>query len=353
MLSHAHQHLAHTLSYNALKNPNAMSLPSFATHLEEIEAMENPDTIIDLAQLRMSEAMNIVVPGQGEFALSPYSQRQLGNLTGIRFDRWFENSSTAIKVMDMNNRFARATGLVKIRTYRASDTGTQAAGVLRAFVSPSYQPISDAYVAHLILSALRRTEDEFPVMKAEITDTGTVYSIRIGQSFNLAVGEIFGTLQIINSGTGASSLRISLALLRKVCSNGLCLPLGGNDANLLTRRHQGQVELQLWEKISTRLVGIGEKLARGVKTLDESRNILVTDPQQEIENILRRAHLPKRLLEPLTKAFQKEPHFSAFGISQAITDAQTHQDLRLSLEDRLHLEDSAGAYLNSVANPTM
>ncbi|MFZ2955426.1 MAG: DUF932 domain-containing protein [Candidatus Ozemobacteraceae bacterium] len=339
----------HTLSYHALKNSMPFSLSSMVSHLEAIESRENPDLTVDLSSLRAGEDQSILVPGHGSFQMTSWARSQLSISLGFRFDKYFENASFEDKAFELNRRLGRAQGQFKLRTTRDA-FGTS---ILRAFVSPSYQPIADSFVASMILSALRRTEDEFPVMKAEITDTSTVYSIRIGQSFNVSVGEIFGTLQIINSGTGASSLRISLALLRKVCSNGLCLPVGSGDATLIRRRHQGQVELQLWEKISTKLVGIGEKLSRGVKTLDDSRNILVTDPRREIESVLRRAHLPKRLLEPLTKAFQKEAHFSAFGVSQAITDAQTHQDLHLSLEDRLQLEDAAGSYLNSMTNPTM
>lgn len=347
MESPAPRPLAHTLSYHALKNPTPMSLPALADRLETIEALENPDLNVELSSLRAGEDQSIIVPGHGPFEMTSWARKQLAVSLGCRFDKYFENASPEAQAFELNHRLARAQSEVKLRSCQ----NPHGMPILRAFVSPTYQPISDSFVAHMILSALRRSEDVFPVMRVEISEVSTSYSIQIGAAHEATVGTIFGTLQIFNSGTGYSSLRITCGLLRKICANGMCIKAA--EANLLTRRHQGQVETQLWDKISTRLVGIGDKLARGVKSLEESRNILVADPQQEIEAVLRRAHLPKRLVAPLTAAFQKEPHPSAFGISQAITDAQTHQDLGLTPEERLQLEDAAGSYLHSVTHATM
>ncbi len=340
-------------NYHALKSPRPFTLPELIEQLDTIEALDNPDVVLDLSGLRMSPTQNIIVPQLGEFALTDWSQRQLANLTGIKFDRWFENARPEERADEMNRRFARATIQIKVRTTRALADGVLGDGTLRAFVSPSYQPISDSFVASLVLSALQRSENEFPIIRSNITPRSVTYSVRVGQAYQVGgpgeVGDIWGGIIIRNSGVGFSSLSIALHLTRLICKNGMTVPIGGSQ--LLRRRHQGQIEENLWERVSHNLIGIGEKLSCGIKTLTDARNITVDDPRRVIETVLQRAHLPKKMVEPLMVAFSREPHASAFGISQALTDAQTHQEMGLSPEDRLALEDAAGSYVQSVSQP--
>lgn len=335
-------------NYHALKSTTPFTLPELVSQLNHIESFDNPDEVLDLSSLRMSDNQNIVIPSIGEFALTDWSRGQLANLTGIKFDRWFENASAREKAEEMNRRFSRATVQIKVRTSRAMSYEFPADGTLKAFVSPSYMAISDAFVGSLVLSALQRTENEFPVIRSAITTQSTSYSIRVGRPYKVGdigdVGDIWGGILIQNSGVGYSSLRITLHLTRLVCKNGMTLPIG--DAELLRRRHQGSVEMQLWERISSRLVGIGEKLTRGISTISRSTAITVDDPRKVIESILQRNHLSKRMVEPLLTTYQRE-HHSAFGISQALTDAQTHEYLHLTPEERLQLEDAAGSYLET------
>lgn len=338
------------INYHALKDDRPLSLPDMIARFEAIEAWENPDITVDLSLLRMNEAQNIVVPDLGEFTLTDWSRRQLATLTGIRFDRWFENASDTEKAEEMNRRFARAACKVNVRTQKAFSSSIQTDGILRAFVSPSYVPISDSFVGNLVLSALHRSEGEFPLMRATITDVSTIYSIRVGHHpvpGGLGeVGDVHGIVQIVNSGVGYTSLRITLALMRLICKNGMTLPIG--EATLLRRRHQGHIEMKLWEQISGGLMDIGDKLNRGIRALIDSRSVHVDDPRQAIEAVLRRSNLPKRMAEPLLVAYQREPHPSAFGVSQALTDSQAHDDMNLSPEERLQLEDAAGMYLQTV-----
>jgi hypothetical protein len=336
-------------NYHALRDHNPVTLQELISRLDSLEALENPDLIANLSDLRMTPDQTILVPNRGEFSLTDWSKRQLANLTGIKYDRWFQNASGPEKAEEMNRRFLRATSPIKVRTYRSADTTN--VGTLRAFVSPSYMPISDSFVGSLVYSALQRSESEFPIIRANITAQSISYAIRVGRPHLVAgslgeVGDIWGGIQIINSGVGYSSLSITLHLTRLICKNGMTAPLA--DANLLRRRHQGDIEMQLWERISSRLVGIGDKLNRGIQTLVDSRNVHIDDPRQAIEAVLRQAHLPKRMVEPLMIAFQREPHPSAFGISQALTDSNMHQELGLSPEERTQIEDAAGSYLQSV-----
>jgi hypothetical protein len=66
-----------------------------------------------------------------------------------------------------------------------------------------------------------------------------------------------------------------------------------------------------------------------------------------LSQILRDARLPQRFLPILLSAYGREPHASAFGVTQAITLAA--QDASVSAEDRVVLERAAGAYMDRYA----
>jgi len=337
------------LSFNTFKENRPMTLQTLADHIGIVESHDRPDIITNLSDLKMNDDLNIVVPSEGNYALTPWSRRQIANLLGIRFDRWFEGADNTEKAYELNRRFNRATGQIKLRLTDMTDSNAD--GTLKAFVSPTYRPISDTMLSNLILHSLHNSESQIPVIRANFTDKTLSYSIRIGDPIDnhgsSAVGTIWGGILIQNSGVGFSSLSISLHLMRLVCTNGMTAPVAG--ATLLRRRHIGRPEADLWNQISSVLQYVPERLSIAVNNLRQSQERRIANPQHAIEAIVKQAHMPGKLTEHFMAAFNKEPHDTVFGVAQAITDFQTHEQLGLIPEDRKQLEDAAAEYIANAA----
>ncbi|HAE38386.1 MAG TPA: hypothetical protein DCG57_07080 [Candidatus Riflebacteria bacterium] len=335
------------LSFNTLKERRPMTLQTLADHIGIVESHDRPDIIMNLSDLKMNDDLNIVVPSEGNYALTPWSRRQIANLLGIRFDRWFENAANDEKAYELNRRFNRANGQIKLRLTDMTDANAD--GTLKAFVSPTYSAVSDSMLSNLILHSVQQNDTQIPVIRANFTDKTVSYSIRIGDPYeslsSSAVGTIWGGVLIQNSGVGYASLSISLHLMRLVCTNGMTAPVAG--ATLLRRRHSGRPEADLWNQISNVLQYVPERLGTAVNNLRQSQEKRIANPQHAIEAIIRQAHMPAKLAEPFMLAYAKEPHDTMFGVAQAITDFQTHEQLGLIPEDRKQLEDAAAEYLTN------
>jgi hypothetical protein len=217
-------------------------------------------------------------------------------------------------------------------------------GVLRAIVSPSFTPISDARLAMMLLSCLRGTDSDLRVSRLITTDRTVSYVIAIGRPFGVnvsdrVVGEVAGSVLIRNSGCGFSSLIASLHLVRLVCTNGLVCPV--DDPVALRQPHRSFDEGRLIARLTEGFANLPGRLAEGAKRLALARGLVIADPITELVAILRSAHLPQRLLFQLEAAYALEPEATAFGISQAATRASQ----KLSPEERFELDRAAGTYL--------
>jgi hypothetical protein len=84
--------------------------------------------------------------------------------------------------------------------------------------------------------------------------------------------------------------------------------------------------------------------------LGEAARVVVDDVEAEVRRVLEGAKLPLRLARPILSACSREPHRSAFGISQALT-AHAQDE---SPEVRLQLEDVAAVLKTKVkGNPKL
>jgi hypothetical protein len=337
------------LTFNGLKSSNDdLKLTELVSTLEEQETYDNPDIVLEMNKLKMDDDMNVVIPEQGRYSLTTWSRSQISNMTGIRFDRWFQNATNAEKAYELNRRFDRAQGEIKVRTSSIATNGTNSDGTLKAFVSSGYIAISDALVGNLILNAIN--DKNISVLRASDTSRSFSYVIRMGKhdesDVSPTVGTILTGLQISNSGVGYASLSISLHLTRLVCSNGMLAPVAG--ATLLKRRHTGDPEMALFEQLPKVLQGIPDKLNQATYILNKAQDYRVHDPQQVIEDIIRKAKIPNKSIPYFKEAFQQEPIDTAFGVSQALTDSITHAKLGMSPEDKRLIEDVAGNYLRGI-----
>ncbi len=318
------------------------TLHDLARVFERAEAQDNPDVVLPLTALRMTEAETLEVPRLGLFGFTDWSRRQCAALVGVRYDRWFENASPVERADEMNRRFARATNTVRLRTSRvANGDGTH--GTLRAFVTPGYSPVSDSRLAQTLATVLEPADPELKIVRSDMTDRTVSYVVKVGEAYRPGgpgdVGDLWGGILVRNSGVGFASLLLSLHLTRLVCKNGMTAPLP--DALLLKRRHRALDLGKLRELLASQLDRLPARLAQGAATLRAARDRPVTDIEGVVRQVLAFADLPERHVRSILDAYAREPEPTAFGISQAITlSAQA-----LSPEVRFDLERAAGTYL--------
>lgn len=324
------------------------TLPELATVLEEDERRDNPDLVTPASSLRLTDEGFVEVPRLGAFAMTDWSRRQLATAVGMRWDRFFENASPKDRAEEMNRRLDRATDTVRVRTRGLSnphpDLDRGVAGELRALVSAGYSPVSDARLARHLVELLRPADAELRLVRHDLTDRTTSFVVKLGDTYRAGdahaqVGDIWGGILVRNSGVGFASLMLTLHLTRLLCKNGMTAPLP--DALLMKRRHRGIDDSALRELLSSKLEDVAGRLHQGQTRLRAATERRVEDVPAALLEILHTAELPQRLLPALLAAYGREPIPTAFGVSQAFTLAAQ----MMSPEERLELEQAAGAYL--------
>ncbi|MCC6523792.1 MAG: DUF932 domain-containing protein [Polyangiaceae bacterium] len=293
------------------------------------------------------ETGDILVPEFGRAAMTDWSRRQVANLVGLKWDRWFEGADSATRATEMNARFARADDRVKLRTRRVIDSDTGPTTELRALVSPGYVPVSDAELAWGIADALERHDPEATLIRHAATDRSLSFVVKVGRAFvpgrtETEVGECWGSLFVMNSGVGYCSVRILSYLVRLLCKNGMTAPL--KDPVLLRSAHRGNVQSKIAKGVTESLPRLAEDLHVAYRRLAASLAVRVGSAGEAIADFLRLAKLPLKLAPRIVEAYQAEPNPSAFGIAQAVTRAAQS----LSPEERFLLERAAGQYLSNL-----
>jgi len=315
----------------------------------EGEALHNPDAVLPLSCLHMTPEETIAVPELGEFGFNAWSRRQLSSLLGLRWDRWFENSSAQERAEEINRRLSRASGEVKVRTSRAVD-GQDADGTLRALVTPGYSPVEDSQVALLVMAAMRGVDGEMRIIRADMTEMSTTFVVAVGKPYKVGgpgdVGDVWGGLLVRNSGVGFASLLMVAHLVRLACRNGMSCPLP--ESVLLRRRHRGLDDRHLRWELADKLEQLPGRLRSAGDVLRRSAELRIENIEQAVRGVLTEGNLPLRMLGPIIDAYGREPMPTAFGVSQAITLAAQ----RFSPEERLQLEGAAGNYLRQAGPAT-
>ncbi|MFH0959514.1 MAG: hypothetical protein V1897_12495 [Pseudomonadota bacterium] len=331
------------------------SLTDLITKLQEIEFLDNHDISLPLNQLTADEQLNIIVPNMGRFTMTDWSRSQLSTAIGCRFNKYFENASPSERMSELNLRFARANheSQVRLRTTLIGAGTNGSDGTLKAIVSPSFTAIPDSQVIELIFRSLNEVEPDLRLIKADITTRSTSLVIGISKPFIPGglqeIGDIFGSIYFRSSGVGFSSLSMTLFLHRLICKNGMTVPL--RNAEILRCRHTSGLSLErIQEQIGNKFQEIPGQLRRAGQILQSSRAVGITNVEDTITRILRDAGLPRKLVQPLMLAYNREPGANAFNVAQAMTDNATLDELGMKPEERHQLETAAGEYLRSVTN---
>jgi hypothetical protein len=299
-----------------------------------------PDQILPLLQLHACHDGSIEVPGLDQLSLTTWSRRQLANLLGIRWDRWFASElvAPADRAEEINRRFRASSGTLKIRASRnASEDSSSGYAVLRAFVSPTYTPIDDLRLFETVGSVLAGQLDDFRFVRLDITaessqyaavsldevDLGVVKSDRHRNGFLLA-----------NSEVGSRSLAFITWIWRLVCTNGLVAP----ESRLLRLIHRSRKEGLLVSRFAEAVKLMPERWKRTENLLRRARQETESDPGMALEVLIESHPELRPITQAIHDAYEADPEPTRFGIVQALTRAaQT-----TSPEQRLIVEEIAG-----------
>jgi hypothetical protein len=316
------------------------TLSQLADEFAASEALKRPDVDVAAASLTFTSAGNVEIPGQGEYALTPWTKKQLAGRLGVSWDRWFDGIDPAMRADEINRRLGRDSGTVRLKTSVVAETGG-ADGTLRGIASTTYSTIPDEMIAGTVLAAIGGAGR---LLRHAVTDRTTTYVVQIGSPFQLGgparVGDVVGGLLIRNSDVGYASLIIALNLTRLVCTNGMTV---AEQKTIVHRAHRRIDGADLKKRLALGLRDAPSQLQRAGRALERSGHHGIDDVPGALADVLRGARIPQRLLAIMLTAYEREPHPSVFGIAQAITLGV--QDPRVSAEDRVALERAAGEYV--------
>ncbi|MFH0957299.1 MAG: hypothetical protein V1897_01210 [Pseudomonadota bacterium] len=334
-------------SYSVFKHA-PRTLYDLVEQFHQTERQQNDDQITDLRNLKMNTRGNVQVPGLGEFALNDWSRKQLANLVGVKWDRWFNEADPIEQAEEINRRFIRRDQQIQLRSTRMVDPEIEADGTLQAFVSPGYTPVADSLIARMMLHSMRDFESEFRIIRADVSDKTVSYVIGVGHPYQIGgpgeVGDVWGGILVRNSNVSASSLQIVLFLTRLSCRNGMTAPL--KNAELFRHRHtKGIAGDGLFKLLGSRMLEIPGQLRNSGQIMLNANRSTISEPRETVEWILGQNKLPKRLIEPIMLAYYKEPRANAFGISSAFTRAAQEY----GPEERLDIEKASSRYLMTLS----
>jgi hypothetical protein len=299
-----------------------------------------PDQVLPVSRLRATDDGFIDVPGVGMASLTTWSRRQLATLLGIRWDRWFSDDLVvpADRAAEINLRFRRSTGTLKIRTRRwAADDEAKGEAVLRAFVSPTYAPIDDLCVFENLGKVLGNRLQDLCFVRLDVTAESSQYAVVSLEEIDLGTNKPDrhrNGFLIANSEVGARSLSLLVWIWRLVCTNGMVAAMSKIFRMIHRKRKDGLIA----EKLGSAIHQLPEQWKRTERTLRSARQDQVEDPHAALE-VLVTAHPQLRpISDSVYEAYEQDPEPNRFGLVQAMTRAAQ----RLRPEDRLTVEEFAG-----------
>lgn len=299
-----------------------------------------PDQVVHIADLRMTPEGSIELPGGLRYRLNPVAIRHLASALGLRWQKWFESASGEERAEEINRRFSRTPGEKKIKAWKDHDG--EADGIARAFLAPTFTPISDARIFERMHTMMRGLVEEYVFTRVVFTDSTTHYTAVHGEAFDLDGERLHAGFHLRNSEVGASALSLDDHWLRLVCTNGLMVRVGGKRS--LYRTHRAIEDDQLAAALVIAIGRLPERWQTTFAWMQSAKRVTVPHPDDAIEAILGdSAEVPKALLEEAQRVVLRDGDLTRFGVVQAITFVahETNKDPDV----RFAMERLAGDYL--------
>ena len=322
---------------------------SFASVHEEVMQRADdmlPDRVVHVADLKLTPEGHVELPGGVRYRINPHARRQISSLLGLRWDTWFKSASGEERAEEVNRRFARIPGQLKVRAW--NDTTNEATGIARAFLAPTFTPIDDARIFERMHTMMRGLVEEYRFNAVVFTDTTTHYTAVHAEGFDLdGQGDVLHPgFHLRNSEVGASALSLDDHWLRLVCTNGLMVRVGGKRS--LYRTHRAIENDQLAAALVIAVGRLPERWQVAFAWMQSAKRITVPHPDDAVAAILGdSAEVPKGLMEEAQRVVLREGDLTRFGVVQAITFVAhtTNKDADV----RFAMERLAGDYLAATA----
>lgn len=325
---------------------------SFATVYEAVMARADamlPDRVVHVADLKMNPAGHIVVPGGTELRINDWARKQLSSLLGLRWDRWFKSTSGEERAEEVNRRFGRIPGQLKVRAWK-DDDGV-ADGIARAFLAPNFTPIDDARIFTAMNTMLRGLLEESRFTSVEFTDSTTHYTAVHTEAFDLDGDRLHPGWHLRNSEVGAAALSLDDYVMRLACTNGLMVRVGGKRS--LYRTHRAIEDDALAVALCLAITRLPQRWQVSLEWMRSAKLVAVPHPDDAVAAILGdSAEVPKAMLEEAQRAVLRVPDFTRWGVVQAVTyvahAVNTDADVRFAME-RLAGDYLAATPVNAAA----
>jgi hypothetical protein len=345
-------------------------------------ALKNPDVTVDMAQLRITDALDIEVPRLGVFNMTEWSKKQLGSILGVQWNKWFDKKLvTAAQIQEeLQRRFSKTGDQRKLRTssFRAGAPGVPGCdGFLRAVLSPTYHAIDDERLFDRLdkefgsnVNGLNFMPNHLSKKSSWGNDHCNHYTM-VGEPVNMGaidrnhsdpavrgiydIAEREGLLpkddlvypgfHMRNSEVGYTAITIDEFSFRLVCLNGMMITTG--DARLMYRQHRPIEDAALdkqfrevFQKAPVRWEDTRQRMAT-------AQAVVIDHPENFLEEELKRLEAPKHFRDAAVKAFEKEPLKSAYGVVQAVTRAAQEYD---DMDRRFEFEAFGGKIMQRATN---
>lgn len=256
-------------------------------------------------------------------------------MLGLRWDRWFSSATPEERADEINRRFARTPGERKIRAWKCYDS--DASGIARAFLQPTFTPIDDIRIFTRMHTMMRGLMDEYRFTNVTFTDSTTHYTaVHVdGMDVDGAGDILHPGWHLRNSEVGASALSLDDHWLRLVCTNGLMVRVGGKRS--LYRTHRAIEDDSLAAAFVIAVGRLPERWRVSFAWMQSARTITVPHPDDAVAAILGdSAEVPKALLEEAQRVVLRDGDSSRFGVVQAITyvahNTNKDPDVRFAME---------------------
>lgn len=337
--------------------------------------LKNPDIVIEMSKVRITPDLHMEIPRLGVFSMTDWSQKQLGSILGVQWNKWFDKELVTSEMVqeEIHRRFSRTGDHRKLRTSRFSSDKPGIPGCdgyLRAVLGPTYHPIDDEKVFDRLDKKFGPQVSDLRFMKNHLskkarwgndhchhyTLVGPQISMgpidrqhpseNVRRWYNVAEREgklppddiIYPGFHMRNSEVGFTAITIDEFSFRLVCLNGLMITVG--DARLLYRQHRPIEDDVLDKQLNDVFSKVPLRWESTRKNLTKLQQIQLENVEEVIEQRLLALDAPKHFRDAAVAAWKEhEPLPNMYGVVQAITRAaQQYEDM----DQRFEFEALAG-----------
>jgi hypothetical protein len=328
------------------------SMDTVMRKYERVQQQILPDVNLDFRRIGFKEE---AVPGDEtvnqirlvdhqhddtDYILTDLARRQIGQLFGFSWDRWFNSKLVDVERAgeEIRTRANKMEEHKVIRVLKPMERKISGKRIARGIVTGSYVHIDDGDFLRVLQEA-DLPDIRFTTWRTDAAQSLNRYSLLWGDSVEFPSGDYYRGIDIRNSDVGACSMVVDEYWWRLVCTNGM---VGIHKRkHLYQRKHIGK-GLEEFDKV---FAGIIEEATKGfVLTSSAIRHADGHDLEMEnVTRMLKSNRVQKTEIDRVQSLLEMEEYpMSRMGLVNAVT--QTARDLA-NPNRKAQLEAAAGRML--------